>query len=70
MQKTLRYMTKLDRAINNQEDLKSLNQFYRTVNISAKDLFQILKNVRYLFSKKFTNDLLFILIYFKDNSDL
>ncbi len=63
-------MTKLDRAINNQEDLKSLNQFYRTVNISAKDLFQILKNVRYLFSKKFTNDLLFILIYFKDNSDL
>ena len=46
MQKTLRYMTKLDRAINNKVNLEQLKQFYESAHISANDLFQILKNVR------------------------
>lgn len=43
MQSTLRYMTKLDRAINNERPLKELNQFYKSRNISALDLFKILE---------------------------
>jgi len=38
-------MTKLDRAINNKVNLEQLKQFYESAHISAKDLFQILKNV-------------------------
>ncbi len=45
MQSTLRYMTKLDRAINNKKELRALNRLYQSANISANDLFQILKNV-------------------------
>lgn len=45
MQQTLRYMTKLDRAINKQKDLISLGEFYRSINISSADLFDILKKV-------------------------
>lgn len=45
MQSTLRYMTKLDRAINNERPLKELNQFYKSRNISALDLFKILEEV-------------------------
>ncbi|XP_046452018.1 pickpocket protein 28-like [Daphnia pulex] len=43
MQLTLRYMTKLDRAINNERELKELNEFYKSRNISALDLFKILE---------------------------
>ena len=50
MQSTLRYMTKLDRAINNKEQLESLHKLYKSINISANDLFQILKTViRYFY---------------------
>jgi hypothetical protein len=46
MQLTLRYMTKLDRAINNEKELKELEKFYQLHNISALDLFNILVEVR------------------------
>lgn len=46
MQLTLRYMTKLDRAINNEKELKELDKFYQLHNISALDLFNILVEVR------------------------
>jgi hypothetical protein len=45
MQLTLRYMTKLDRAINNERELKELNEFYKSRNISALELFKILEMV-------------------------
>jgi len=45
MQLTLRYMTKLDRAINNEKELKELDEFYKSRNISALDLFKILEMV-------------------------
>ncbi len=45
MQLTLRYMTKLDRAINNEKELKELDEFYKSRNISALDLFKILETV-------------------------
>ena len=45
MQDTLRYMTKLDRAINAQEELQRLSQFYKTANITPNDLFEVLKRV-------------------------
>ena len=45
MQKTLRYMTKLDRAINNQEELRKLDAIYQSHNITPIDLVQILKQV-------------------------
>lgn len=45
MQKTLRYMTKLDRAIQNEKELEKLNEFYHSYNISATDLFAVLKEV-------------------------
>lgn len=48
MQKTLRYMTKLDRAINNEDELNALNQFYQTSDITATDLFNVLKEVNKL----------------------
>lgn len=43
LQSTLRYMTKLDRAINNEEELLRLGSYYEARNISALDLFRILK---------------------------
>ncbi len=39
-------MTKLDRAINNEKELKELEKFYQLHNISALDLFKILVEVR------------------------
>lgn len=45
LQSTLRYMTKLDRAINNEKELDELNEFYQSHNISALDLFYILEEV-------------------------
>jgi len=45
MQLTLRYMTKLDRAIDNEKELKELDEFYKSRNISALDLFKILEEV-------------------------
>lgn len=45
LQSTLRYMTKLDRAINNEEELLRLGSYYEARNISALDLFRILKKV-------------------------
>lgn len=39
-------MTKLDRAIIDEDELQELNDFYRTLNISAHDLFKILTKVR------------------------
>lgn len=38
-------MTKLDRAINNEEELLRLGSYYEARNISALDLFRILKKV-------------------------
>jgi hypothetical protein len=38
-------MTKLDRAINKEQDLELLNRFYKTENITAVDLFELLKRV-------------------------
>ena len=38
-------MTKLDRAIDNEKELKELDQFYKSRNISALDLFKILEEV-------------------------
>ena len=46
MQKTLRYMTKLDRAINNEKDLMELERKYKSLNINSTDLFDVLKKVR------------------------
>lgn len=45
MQSTLRYMTKLDRAITNEDELEELSQFFESQGISALDLFKILKKV-------------------------
>jgi len=45
MQQTLRYMTKLDRAIKNEKELENLSEFYRALNISSADLFDVLKKV-------------------------
>lgn len=46
-------MTKLDRALNNEDELQELSDFYESVNITAHDLFKILKKVviftQYLF---------------------
>lgn len=42
-QQTLRFMTKLDRAIDNGERLKELSEFYASQNISSLDLFHLLK---------------------------
>jgi len=44
-QQTLRFMTKLDRAIDNGERLKELSEFYASQNISSLDLFHLLKLV-------------------------
>jgi hypothetical protein len=38
-------MTKLDRAIDNEKELKELDRFYESQNISALDLFNILVEV-------------------------
>ena len=45
LQSTLSYMTKLDRAINNEIELRELSAFYAEHNISSIDLFNILKTV-------------------------
>lgn len=57
MQQTLRYMTKLDRAIKNEKELENLSEFYRTLNISSADLFDVLKKVTQhcLFQFKYTS---------------
>lgn len=39
------YMTKLDRAIDRERELKSLSRFYQEANITSKDLFQVLQDV-------------------------
>lgn len=39
-------MTKLDRAINNEVELLKLSRYYEARNISAIDLFRILKKVK------------------------
>jgi len=46
MQNTLRYMTKLDRAINNEDKLSELDNLYNTHNITPVDLFNILNRVK------------------------
>jgi len=53
IQKTLRIMTRLDRASTEDEDMKNLSDFYKDVKISPLDLFHVLKRVPYLilFSK-------------------
>ena len=38
-------MTNFDRAINNDAELRELNEIYQTNNISALDLFKLLKKV-------------------------
>ena len=48
MQQTLRYMTKLDRAINNQAKLIKLDAIYQSHNITPIDLVHILKEVNEL----------------------
>jgi hypothetical protein len=45
LQTTLRYMTKLDRAFNNEEELLKLSLYYEALNITALDLFKVLKRV-------------------------
>jgi len=45
MQNTLRYMTKLDRAINNENKLSELDTLYNSYNITPADLFNILNRV-------------------------
>lgn len=47
LQQTLRYMTKLDRAINMEKELEDLSSKYKSLNISALDLFELLENVGY-----------------------
>lgn len=39
-------MTKLDRAVIDEEELLELSQFYRSLNISASELYKILKKVK------------------------
>lgn len=39
-------MTKLDRAFNNEEELLKLSRYYEALNITALDLFKVLKRVR------------------------
>lgn len=46
LQSTLRFLTKLDRAIDQDEELEELNEFYNELNISALDLFNILEKVK------------------------
>lgn len=48
MQKTLRYMTKLDRAIQNEKELDNLSGYYKSLNITSTDLFDVLKKVHRL----------------------
>ncbi|XP_046452024.1 sodium channel protein Nach-like [Daphnia pulex] len=43
IQRTLRYMTKLDRATKKEHDLGVLSRFYKSENITATDLFDLLK---------------------------
>lgn len=38
-------MTKLDRAVIDEDELLELSQFYRSLNISAAELYKILKKV-------------------------
>ena len=57
MQLTLRYMTKLDRAIDNEKELKELYQFYKSQNISALELFKILEEVNKKLSYRYLNRL-------------
>jgi hypothetical protein len=45
MQQALRYMTKWDRAIDNESDLLKLSEIFNTTNISKMDLFTLLKTV-------------------------
>lgn len=45
MQQTLRYMTKLDRAIDKEKELAGLGEYYRSLNITSADLFDVLKKV-------------------------
>lgn len=47
MQETLRYMTKLDRAILAEQQLQQLSQFFRSENISPMDLFMLLREVNF-----------------------
>ena len=39
-------MTKLDRALNNEDELIELSKFYQTQNVSSLDLFRILRRVQ------------------------
>ncbi len=45
LQTTLKYMTNLDRAVNNEQELKELSELYQMNNITALDLFRLLKRV-------------------------
>lgn len=47
MQRALRYITKLDRAKLAANDLDELNDYYKSLNISATELFKILNRVTY-----------------------
>lgn len=56
MQRTLRYMTKLDRAIENDHDLAHLSGLFRSINVTSKDLFDLFKRVSVSSqSSRFTN---------------
>jgi hypothetical protein len=50
-------MTKLDRAIDNEKELKELYQFYKSQNISALELFKILEEVNKKLSYRYLNRL-------------
>lgn len=39
-------MTKLDRAIKHEHDLEQLSDFYKSENITAIELFELLKKVK------------------------
>jgi len=45
IQQALRFMTKWDRAIDNESDLRYLGDLFNTTDISKMDLFNLLKSV-------------------------
>lgn len=45
-------MTKLDRASADDEDLKSLSDFYKNINIAPLDLFHVLRRVTHFIISK------------------
>jgi uncharacterized phage infection (PIP) family protein YhgE len=54
MQQTLSFLTNLDQTIGNTEKMKELDQFYKAINVSTKDLFHLLRDVCIFFFIIFT----------------